>query len=208
MNDTSIQDRAQIIGDRIRTERKALKMTQEKLAEEVAVLTGDEIISQNTISDWERGVSIPPLNRVFALSKVFKCDCGYILGDYKEKTHGQNYISGETGLSPESVQYLCSTKKWGVGKDFTSVLDLLIWDEGHHKKGEFSRSLLSYLWFFFKFDSKEKNQLLLDGSITKAVSDTGYIYSSVNLSSDVLENAILLEIQSTLKRLKKGIKHG
>lgn len=207
MPDISIYERSQIIGERIRAERKALNLTQEELAGEVAALTGDEVIGQNTISDWERGISIPPLNRIFALSKLFQCDCGYLLGDYEEKTHNENYISEETGLSPESVRFLCSARKWGLGDEFTSVLDLLIWDEGHYKKGEFSRSLLSFLWFYFKFDSIENKQLLLDGNITEAHGN-GYVYSAVNLTSDVMENAILSEIQSTIRKLKKGLRNG
>ena len=210
MTDKSIYERSQIIAERIRTERKALRKTQEELAADVAALTGDEFIGQNTISDWERGISIPPLNRIFALSRVFRCDCGYILGDYEEKTHNENFISEATGLSPESVQYLCSAKNWGFGEEFTSVLDLLIWDEGYYIKGEFSRSLLSLLWFFFHFEGTENKQmqlLLMDGSVTKAYGNgNGYFYSALNLTPDVMENAILMEIQSAVKKLKKGLK--
>ncbi|MBR4472135.1 MAG: helix-turn-helix transcriptional regulator [Oscillospiraceae bacterium] len=207
MSDISIHERSQIIAERIRAERKALNLTQEELAGEVAALTGDEVIGQNTISDWERGISIPPLNRIFALSKLFQCDCGYLLGDYEEKTHNENYISEETGLSPESVRYLCSARKWGFGDQCASVLDLLIWDEGHYKKREFSRSLLSLLWFFFKFDGTFNRQMLLDGSITEAHGN-GYIDSALNLTADVMENAVLVEIQSTIRKLKKGLRNG
>ena len=205
MTDNSVFMRSKKIGARIAATRKANKMSQEQLAEQVAETVNVEAISQNTISDWERGKSIPPLDRIFALSQIFNCDCGYLLCDYDEKTHGENYISNETGLSKETVQSLCSLKKWGIGKELSSIIDLLIWDEGHTFKGKSSRSVLSYLRFFFKFNGPLKKQLCIDGSIIDSVG-SGYIDSAVNLDADILENSVLFEMQATLKQLKRNLK--
>ena len=211
MTDNSFAERRRNVGFRIYYERTSRKLTQAKLAELVAEITGDEQISQSTISDWERGITMPPVTRLFALSKIFQCNCGFLLcdypDDYDEKTYNAHLISLNTGLSHESVEYLCASKSWGDGKNAASVLDLLIWDERQAREGRHPQSILSYLWFFFHFnDSVRGRALTCNGQFVDSTGAKYYDPNYVNLNSDVLENAVLLKMIDNLKQLKKTYK--
>ena len=52
-----LECRKKRIGARIRTERKRLDLTQEKFAEKLTGLLDCKDITQNTVSNWESGVS-------------------------------------------------------------------------------------------------------------------------------------------------------
>ena len=81
--------RVQQIGKRIKTERRKKKLSQEKLAEAISSIMAESDpdykgTEQNTVSNWEKGVSPPPLPKLIALSEIFDCDIGYLLCDYDE----------------------------------------------------------------------------------------------------------------------------
>ena len=99
MTDTMMYEKALQIGQRIRSERKKAGLTGEQLAEKVSV-------AQNTVSGWENGKNIPPVEKLFALARLFKCDCGYLLCDYDEPIHDMKTISDTLGLSYGAIQNL------------------------------------------------------------------------------------------------------
>ena len=203
MTDNSFYERALAIGARIRTERKAMKMTQGKLAEEIGEITGDQLIRQNTVSDWERGITIPPINKLLALSKIFRCDCGYLLCDYDERAHGVKEICSETGLSAESVEYLRSAKTWGIPDASLTAADFLIRD--HYTKGP--RSILSLIYFFLAFDGKKAGkakEIHIDGTMVDDPDPSMYSEYSFSIAGNrVIENAVLEEIKDNLKYRKR-----
>ena len=204
---TDFYERLPKIGKRIRNERKEAGMNQEELASAIAFEIGRDGCSQNTVSDWENGKALPTMKTLLAMSKIFGCDCGYLLCDYDEKTHDQQYISKETGLSPEAVQYLCFQRHWGIGNHLAEVLNALIYEDKYFK-GHFSRSILSYLWFFFRFqiNNSERKQILINGEIVEDKNTKGgYIDSATTITSEVMENAILLEIVNSLRRVKNEL---
>ena len=206
MTDNSFYERALAIGARIRTERKAMKMTQGKLAEEIGEITGDQLIRQNTVSDLERGITIPPINKLLALSKIFRCDCGYLLCDYDERTHGVKELCSETGLSAESLKYLRSAKTWGIPDASLKAVDFLIRD--HYTKGP--RSILSLIYFFFAFDGKKAGkakQIYIDGRMVDDPDPSAYSDYTFSIASNrVIENAVLEEIKENLKYRKRNWK--
>ena len=53
------------IGQRIKVERQAAKWTQEQLADKI-------LVSKRTISNWETGRTLPDIESVLRLSKVFQ----------------------------------------------------------------------------------------------------------------------------------------
>lgn len=67
------------IGTRIRDARKEAGLTQAGLASSVGR-------SQNTISDWERGVATPGLDEIFELSKSLEVNPAWITG-WTERRH-------------------------------------------------------------------------------------------------------------------------
>lgn len=95
------------IGTRIRESRRKSGLTQEQLAANISViLGGDKDIKQSTISNWESGAAIPPMDKLLAMSTIFRCDYSYLLGDHKEQTREISDICQVTGLSEESVDFL------------------------------------------------------------------------------------------------------
>lgn len=92
--------RGQEIGERIRTERKKLELTQDGLAEKI------DIGSRQTIAQWENGVALPPLSKLLCMCDLFGCEIGYLLCDYDCKTRTATDIQKETGLSEAAINEL------------------------------------------------------------------------------------------------------
>lgn len=96
------------IGERIRTMRKKLGVNQDDF---VAMLKDEGVeIARNRLSAMENGneksFCLPSL---MACCKLFKCDMGYLLGEYSDcKTRDNQFIHEETGLSRVSVERLVS----------------------------------------------------------------------------------------------------
>lgn len=63
-----------ILSEKIFELRKANKLSQEKLAEKIGV-------SRQSISKWESGESIPEIERLIELSKIFDVTVDYLVKD-------------------------------------------------------------------------------------------------------------------------------
>lgn len=107
------------IGNIIRTERTKLGLSQADLGKKVNS-------SGKQISNYEKGITAPPIDMMFNLCRVFNCELGYLLGeeDYSDKSKLMTMIVNETGLSNESIKELQEIKRWG--NDFTRVTNSLI----------------------------------------------------------------------------------
>jgi DNA-binding XRE family transcriptional regulator len=77
MSDTGTAERATIeewsIGDRIHKARRACRMGQAELAQEVGV-------SRQTVSNWERGQSTPDLDEALAIATATGSSVGWLAG--------------------------------------------------------------------------------------------------------------------------------
>jgi transcriptional regulator with XRE-family HTH domain len=84
------------IGQRIKEERKKIKLSQQELAD------------RKTIANWENGITKPQLEDMISLCNLFQCELGYLLAepDYNCKSQGTSYIQEVTGLSEESIDSL------------------------------------------------------------------------------------------------------
>ena len=206
MNDISILGRRKIIGKRIAKERKEnVHLTQDELADKIGEITGVRP-KQSTVSMWERGESFPDnIETIFAMSKIFGCDCGYLLCDYDEKTHDAKGICQATGLSESTINALCSMATWGVGQEAAAVIDALIFDFGYATKGEVIAPLIYLINWYLKYDGSQSQEkrVQFTGEITDTSDTTGYLGNSLNLDSRIIENAALIEIQQGLISLKK-----
>lgn len=203
MTDISILSRAKKIGERIQTERDKLGITQEELGEKITkILNGEGGVAQPTISGWETGKQIPPINQILALSKIFGCDCGYILCDYDQRTHDSREICASTGLSEHSINYLCALSTWG-DKSEAETLDFLLLDAQEHDKSHHFRSVLDLLRFFLEYDDSgaPKKQIFRNGYIAN-YEGGGIATSAIALDSRIVENAALMEMEQALINLK------
>ena len=110
MNDVyKYERRKEKIGVRIRQERRKLpgRVSQEALGERLAqVIPTRDNIKQSTVASWESGRTLPPLDALIAMSEVFGCDIGYLLGDFERRFRDVQDICERTGLSERTVDSL------------------------------------------------------------------------------------------------------
>lgn len=79
-----------IFADKIIELRKKSGMSQEELAEKMNV-------SRQSVSKWEGAQSIPDLDKILALSKIFGVSTDYLL---KDDFEGEEYLSAEDADAP------------------------------------------------------------------------------------------------------------
>ncbi len=93
-----------IIGERIRTQRKAHNLTQEQLCEKINIgrtkLSNCESASEN---EFEK---ILDLDILLRMCNLFDCELGYLLGEHEEKTRICADIHKEIGLTEEAINKL------------------------------------------------------------------------------------------------------
>lgn len=108
-----------IIGERIKAARKSAGYSQEKAEEEIHV-------SRETLSKWERGVTSPSVDDLVRVSKAFKCDFGYLVGEYEERTRPVTDIRAETGLSTKAIEILKILNKYSEGEELRIISDMIV----------------------------------------------------------------------------------
>lgn len=92
------------MGNIIKAERKKLPeplKTLEGLAPAINV-------SRQTLSRWESGEGNITVNDLLNMCEVFKCDFGYLIGEYECRTRQQTDICAETCLSPQAASVILS----------------------------------------------------------------------------------------------------
>lgn len=197
------------IGERIRTLRKDRKYTQAGLAGKLSqIIPNDKEhpIGQSTIASWENGVTLPPLNRLIALSIIFNCDVSYLLCDYDIENQNIEYIKKTTGLSEDSVKLLRSRKQCGFIPE-ARVIDLLLWDVQKRNKSHHYRSILDLLSFFFRYKNTthSSKQVFVNGAIVDYNNNGSITPSAIAINSRIVENAVLMELEQALMSLKKTV---
>ena len=83
------------IGQRIAEERKKLGLSQEALGEKLGV-------SRQAISKWESDASVPEIDKLIVLSKLFSVSVGWLLG--VENTPEGSVIAGDVPEQPPSFR--------------------------------------------------------------------------------------------------------
>ena len=99
----------EIIRKNIATERKKLGLSQDKLGAKIHTVG-------KQISNYENGITLPPLGVMLKLCEVFNCELGYLLGEkqYQEGTQARTIVMDYTGLSFDAMNallYITGTDK-------------------------------------------------------------------------------------------------
>lgn len=92
------------IGKRIKTERIRLGLNQQELADSL------NLAARQTIAKWEKGTIMPQLQDMLNMCNLFRCELGYLLGEYTCRNRINTDISNETGLTEKSIQTLHDLK--------------------------------------------------------------------------------------------------
>lgn len=92
------------IGQRIAEERKRLGISQEALGEKLG-------ISRQAISKWESDASVPEIDKLIALSKLFSVSVGWLLGVEAESAEVQELAGNASSDQPSLRQAILAYLK-------------------------------------------------------------------------------------------------
>lgn len=108
------------IGDRIKSRRKSLKLSQQRLAEML------ELKNRTSISHWEKEHKTPDLKTLITLCNVLDCDLDYLAGAISVPRRSDADVIKATGLSQAAVDSLKTYASSGSnGLKSTTYLELL-----------------------------------------------------------------------------------
>lgn len=109
------------MGRRIKQCRSELKMTQEDLGNALNY-------TRQKISSMEKGESEATIDDIRRMAKVFKCDIGYLVGEYSEKTRQITDVVSETGLTGEAANELRIAKQQNCYFVIRALNEMLCYD--------------------------------------------------------------------------------
>lgn len=102
----TFNQRKALIASRIKEERERRWKNQTGLGVALGALYDIKPVDQSTISKWESGDRLPPLDQLIDLSKVFHCDIAYLLGESEDRHVGNTDVVKYTGLTEEATERL------------------------------------------------------------------------------------------------------
>ena len=100
----------ELIGERIRIERKNNGLTQSDL---IKILREQHYVNmaRNTLSSLENGNPVKiECDILFAMCSIFRCELGYLLGEYDCRTGRNTDIAKEIGISEKAIHNLDEIK--------------------------------------------------------------------------------------------------
>lgn len=109
------------LGNRIKTEREKLNMSQDDLAQKMA-------ISRQAISKWETGNSYPDIEKILKLSEIFNLSLDELVKgdkDFQKNLikEGKTHMSGLTILGYALIVLGVITCIWGGGQYPVNLMD-------------------------------------------------------------------------------------
>jgi transcriptional regulator with XRE-family HTH domain len=154
-------------GERVKEERKRLKLTQDALS---TMLGGG---NRSRITAWEKGTlkEFPSVEVLDALAEIFSCDIDYLLGKLKFRTKAIEQINSVTGLSEAAINRLIFLRN-GESKNTHCSQEL-----------QFINELISdpdaiayiYPYAFFDIDNRMKAEITRDDGTVEAWSIDGKV---------------------------------
>ncbi len=101
------------IGNRLKAERKKAGIKSQNALAEYLNQNNYRSYTRQTISKWEHGLEMPPLDVLITLCDLFNCELGYLLCEYDCKTREKTDIHKMTGLSEAAIDILCNWNNIG-----------------------------------------------------------------------------------------------
>ena len=115
-----------IIGERIRQNRKEKNLNQEQLAECIEQKTSNPIKRQ-TIAGWENGKPVKKIEQLTALCEIFDCDMAYLLCECDSKRIISQQLTPVLGISEKALDNLITANK--KQNPYVHILSALLEDE-------------------------------------------------------------------------------
>ncbi len=169
------------LGQRISTRRKLLNLSQETLAERLGV-------SRQAVSKWEADGSIPEIDKLIALSKLFEVSMEWLLGVQTEQTNADGGLNESQLLMVEQITsrykpVIKRSRLWTAGA-WVMIL------------------LLLGISMFYHF---EANRISRENSNTQNILDS-ILEEHANISNRVGQMGELIQIQTESEKLLSDIK--
>lgn len=168
------------LGQRISTRRKLLNLSQEALAEQLGV-------SRQAVSKWEADGSIPEIDKLIALSKLFEVSMEWLLGVQSEQSNANEGLNENQLLMVEQIAarykpVIKRSRLWTAGA-WVMIL------------------LLLGISMFYHF---EANRISQDNVNTQNILDT-ILEEHANISDKVGQMGELVQIQNESTKLLSDI---
>lgn len=107
-----------ITASRIKKAREDSGYTLSQVAESCGIQ------QYQTVSKWEKGNTIPSMENLFNLCKLFNCELGYLIGDHVGKTRAATDIHEKTGISFRGIDGLEQSKnQWFAIQGLNTLLE-------------------------------------------------------------------------------------
>lgn len=151
----SYDDRKKLIGERIKTEREKAGLSKPDLLKNIYMST----TSHKSVTAWESGEILPSLDNLSRMAELFKCDIGYLVGDYPEKTRDVSDICSLTGLSEPAANALIDEND-GYRDDRLKALNFLLT----------STNFKNALHELVQFKEAEKEAAILENARLRSIS--------------------------------------
>ncbi len=120
-------------------------LNQKELADMLGLSSNN---GYKTISSWENGLSVPPLEKLYMLCDIFKCELSFLTGDMPCTTQEKSDIHNKTGLSESAIDSLMdNTDSTDHQKEYEkmvirSVANILLSSDAGH---DFIKHISNYL---------------------------------------------------------------
>ena len=184
------------MGKKIRTIRKSNKCSQEELIDKLSKKGFS--IGRNKLSAIENGdVGYSQVGFLEALSKIFGCDIGYILGEYGCTTKETSDICEVTGLSEKAIDEIIKRKNENCAEQI-DILSCLLQDTGFWRVLMAIRNAAeSTAIAKGKFDERQERQIewkYINGKQSailrgQAISDH-YLNTAINSFTAIIKNYV------------------
>lgn len=201
--------------------KQAFPLTERlnKLISDTTALRKHLGCTSQTISQYKTGTARPSLENLCKIADFYNVSTDYLLGRTNEPSTDTDVraVHTYTGLDGESIELLHRNVEFGY-LGLVAVIDTLLCDECYQnvENGRKYRSIFNLLEFFFSYSGTSKTQC----SVTEHGDffETGkkvYAQSTpagtkwlntIDIDSQMVENAVLLELNRALISLKEKIK--
>lgn len=161
-----------------------------------------------TIKHYENGnyTGSPKLEIVDNLCKILECDVDYLLGNIECKTHDDQFIHSQTGLSETAIlelrQLHAETVVYEKANYDLDIINALI-EQLYNKNNSVLHWLTIYLY------SKGLKKDLWYYTESGTISDTKYISPEAVIhleeKSDTFDNLLLIGLENRIKALKSKL---
>lgn len=172
------------LAERLKQARKEAGYSLEKVAELCSVQ------QYQTVSKWENGRAMPSLEKLLVLCNIYRCELGYLLGEYDCKTRTTTDIQRKTGLSERTINMLAPLCEGKSMRMFSS--EQKKWQKAIDAIFKIERYNILELIYDYLFMDDKPIELKDGGTLPEALKDAGY----------------LLEVATALKELRKGFGGG